>query len=148
MSVSVKVKINTLGIQKKLNKLLKDKGTLTACHNLLFKMCDPYVPFDTGTLSQSVEVTDKYVRYLQPYAHYMYTGIVYGPNIPIIENGVVVGFFSRPGVKKTPTGNYINYDKTHHPLATHHWDEAMMNVQGSEFTSQIQAILEERAKHI
>lgn len=148
MAIKVKVDLNKAKLVDKLDKLVNDKGTMLACHNLLFKMMTPYVPFDTGLLSQDVEITENYVRYKQPYAHYMYEGIVYGPNIPIVQNGVVVGFFSRPDVKKTPTGRYMNYDKTHHPLATRHWDEAMMRAKGKSFTKQIEKILSARIKKI
>lgn len=148
MSVKLNVTIDSKKIHDKLDQIVNDKQTMLACHNLLFKMMTPYVPFDTGLLSQDVEVTENYVRYKQPYAHYMYEGLVYGPNIPIVQNGVVVGFFSRPGIKKSLTGAYINYDKTHHPLATRHWDEAMMRVQGDSFRAQTKKILERMAKKV
>lgn len=148
MALTVKVNPNSKNLKGKLDRLLNDKSTMTACHNLLFKMMTPYVPFDTGILSQDVEITDKHVRYNQPYAHYMYEGIVYGPNIPIVQNGVVVGWYSRPGIKKSPTGRYMTYDKTHHPLATRHWDEAMMRVQGDSFTKQVGKILAARANKV
>jgi len=146
MALKVKCSVDASKFAKKYSQLLSDDKTMLACHNLLFKMETPYVPFDTGVLSQSVEVTPNYVMYKQPYAHYMYEGIVYGPNIPIMENGVVVGFFSRPGIKKTSTGRYINYDKSHHPLATHHWDQAMLRTEGEAFRQGIGKILERRAK--
>lgn len=149
MAVTIKVKGNAIDkIKDKLDKVTRDKATLIACHNLMYKMMDPYVPFDTGTLAQNVEITDEHIRYKQPYAHYMYGGIVYGPNIPIVQNGVVVGFYSQPGIKKIPTGEYINYDKAHHPLATSHWDEAMMRTEGYSFTNQILQILERNAKKL
>ena len=146
--MSITVKVDASKLQNKLDRLTKDHDTMLACHNLLFKMMTPYVPFDTGTLSQDVEVTDKYVRYKQPYAHYMYEGVVYGPNIPIIQNGTVVGFFSRPGIKKSPTGAMINYDQSHHPLATRHWDEAMLRTQRYSFTKQIGKIFQARSKKV
>lgn len=148
MALSIKCNIDASKFASRFSQLLTDDATMTAVHNLLFKMETPYVPFDTGTLSQSVEVTADHVKYTQPYAHYMYEGIVYGPNIPIIENGVVVGFFSRPGVKKTPTGRYINYDTAHHARATHHWDQAMLLAEGDVFRKQIEKILERQAKKL
>lgn len=141
MAIKVDVKVDTKKLKGKLHALINDKTTMTAAHNILYKMMDPYVPFDTGTLSQNVEITEKHVRYKQPYAHYMYEGIVYGPNIPIIKDGVVVGYFSRPGITKTPQGRYINYDKAHHPLATRQWDKAMMQTQGDSLRKQLQKLL-------
>lgn len=148
MALRIKCSVDASEFGKKFSKLLTDDKTMLAVHSLLFKMQTPYVPFDTGTLSQNVEVTAKHVKYKQPYAHYMYEGVVYGPNIPIIQNGVVVGFFSRPGVKKTPTGKYINYDKSHHPLATSHWDMVMLANEGDAFQRQVEKILERNAKKL
>lgn len=148
MALKIKVNVDASKFAIRFSQLLTNKETMTAVHNLLFKMETPYVPFDTGTLSQSVEVNEKHVKYKQPYAHYMYEGIVYGPNIPIIEDGKVVGFYSRPGVKKTPTGEYINYDTSHHARATHHWDQAMLQTEGDSFRAQIEKILERMAKKL
>lgn len=148
MAVKISVNVDQKRLKEKLLDLVNDPATMLAAHNLLYKKMDPYVPFDTGTMAQSVEITSQHVRYTQPYAHYMYEGIVYGPNIPIIENGVVVGFFSRPGVTKTPTGKYIVYDKTHHPLATRHWDEAMMRAEGESFTKQLEKLLISRMNKV
>ena len=74
-----------------------------------------------------------------PYAHYQFEGIVYGPNIPIIENGVIVGWFSPPN--KQPTGASIQYSTEKHPQATHHWHEAMMRDRRDEFTQDIKDII-------
>ena len=146
--IKVSVNFNSSKVIGKLKQLLNDEGTMIAAHNLLLQKMTPYVPFDTGTLSQDVDITKDYVRYKQPYAHYMYEGIVYGPSIPIIKDGVVVGFYSRPGVKKTPTGEYINYDKSHHPLATSHWDKAMMESEGDAFIKQLEKLFIARLKKL
>ena len=147
MGIKFKVNINPRYFDK-IKQLQNDKEVMTAIHNTMARRFDKYVPFDTGLLSQTTQVTDKYVRYNQPYAHYMYEGVVYGPNIPIIENGEVVGFYSRPGVKKTPTGEYMNYDKSHHPLATRHWDEAMMRTEGDAFNREVEEIIKRRIEKL
>ena len=36
------------------------------------RLCDPYVPFDTGTLKNTAEVGQTYVDYITPYAHRQY----------------------------------------------------------------------------
>lgn len=146
-SVQVKVEINDATIKRKLDSLI-DSRTMLQIHNLLAKMCDPYVPFDEGVLSQSVDISPESVRYTQPYARYQYYGEVYGPNIPIIENGVVVGWFSPPGQKKHPTGRPINYNTNSHPLATSKWNEAMMRDHREEFIEQVRQILRQRAREI
>lgn len=115
--VNVSVKLNDQAIQDKMNKLC-DETTMLEIHNLLAKMCDPYVPFLEGPLSQTTEITPKYVRYTQPYAHYQYYG---------------VGF---------------NHTKDYHPLASAKWDEAMLRDKREEFLMQVKEILVRRAKEL
>lgn len=146
--VTVNVNIDDDEIQNKLNRILSDPSVGLAIHNLLAKMCDPYVPMDEGHLAQTLEITPHYVRYTSPYAHYMYEGIVYGPNIPIIKDGVITGWFSPPGKAKHPTGKDIEYDLSKHPLASRHWDKRMMEAVGDEFIAGVRAILKAKAGEI
>lgn len=36
------------------------------------RLCDPYVPFDTGTLKNTKNVTPTYIHYVSPYAAKQY----------------------------------------------------------------------------
>ena len=136
------VDVNVTKIQTFFAGLNDDAEIKLLVHNAFAKELNPYVPMQTGVLSQTPIITDKGVTYTQPYAHYQYTGIVYGPNIPVIENGTVTGWFSPPGKgSKHPTGRQINYSTELHPLATHHWDEARMRDRGSEFTKEVEKII-------
>lgn len=146
--ITTQVIINEESLENKLNKLIQDKATMTEVHSLFAQMCNPYVPMDEGVLSQTLEITDKSVRYNVPYAHYQYIGEVYGPNIPIIEDGVIVGWFSPPGQPKTPTGRPIEYNTEKHPLATKEWDKAMIRDRGDEFKARVTEILKRRAKEL
>ena len=67
------------------------------------------------------------VVYPGPYAHYMYYGEVYGPNIPVFEDdsGVPTRYFSPPGRKKHPTGRELQYKTDVNPLAGSYWFERM-----------------------
>lgn len=112
-----KVKIPDTIIRKKLNEILDTKTRLECC-DLYAKMMDPYVPFLEGPLSQTVQVTPKYVGYFQPYAHYQYEGI------------------------------WFKHTLDYHPLASARWDKAMMRDKGKEFTAQIQSILIRRASEV
>ena len=89
----------------------------------------PYTPRRNGMLEQSVKlgtvIGSGTLRYLSPYARYLYYGEVYGPNIPIFEGGQLVGFFSPKGQKKHPTGQQMNYDTSRHPQAGKLWFERM-----------------------
>lgn len=94
----------------------------------IIRECFPYVPFDEGILAGSAntatEIGSGEIIYDTPYARYQYYGEVYGPNIPIVENGTITGYFSPP--EKYPTGEKIQYKQDKHPLAGSHWfDRAM-----------------------
>lgn len=85
--------------------------------------CDPLIPFQQGALRNSVNYPEGIyggvIEYNTPYAHLMYVGEIYGPNIPIYDGGGnLVGFFSPP--KKNPTGRPIHY---HTDGTTDHWFE-------------------------
>jgi len=148
MNITTEVNINSKGVTSKIENLL-DENTMLQIQNLFAKVIDPYVPMDTGSLAHTIEVTSKGVKYNVPYAHYMYIGLVYGPNIPIIENGEIVGWFSPPGKgSKYPTGRPINYDLSAHPLATSHWDQVAMQTQMTKFESDVKKILVRRAKEL
>ena len=88
----------------------------------------PYLPFDEGILAGSAntatEIGSGEIVYDTPYARYLYYGEVYGPNIPIVENGEIVGYWSPP--EKHPTGEELMFNTDKHPLAGSHWfDRAM-----------------------
>ena len=90
-------------------------------NKFLAELFEPYVPFDTGVLANSVEVTAEGISYNTDYAHYVYEGEVYGPNLQIVdkETGEIV-WRSPKGKSKYPTGRLMTYTN---PLATRHWDE-------------------------
>ena len=83
--------------------------------------------------------------YLQPGeldgGHYLYMGEIYGPNIPIYDGGELMGFWSPP--HKTPTGRKLKYSTFRHPLATDHWDQAMMTARKDELTAAYTKYLKE-----
>ena len=94
----------------------------------VIRECFPYVPFDEGILAGSAntatEIGSGEVVYDTPYARYQFYGEIYGPNIPIVENGVIVGYRSPP--EKYPTGRPLQYNTDKNPLAGSHWfDRAM-----------------------
>ncbi len=95
----------------------------------VIRQCEPYVPFDEGVLTASAmlatNIGSGLVVYDTPYAHYMYYGEVYGPNIPKYDaDGDLVGFWSPP--IKHPTGKKLTYNLEKHPQAGSHWfDRAM-----------------------
>jgi hypothetical protein len=109
--------------------------------------CMPYVPHDTGTLETSpyavTVIGSGEVVYPGPYAHYMYYGEVYGPNIPVFidDSGEPAYFFSPPGEKKHPTGKQLQYSTDYNPLAGPFWLERMK-------ADHLQDIIEDARKNV
>lgn len=93
----------------------------------VLKLMVPYTPMDTGNLIKSAiastVIGSGKIQYNAPYAKYLYYGVVYGPNIPIFENGTLIGFRSPP--KKESTGRPLQYSTEKHPLAGKLWFERM-----------------------
>ena len=92
--------------------------------------CTPYVPASPNrTLEFSAQVSTEIgsgqVIWNTPYAHYQYMGVVYGPNIPIIQDGVLMGWFSPPGRPKHPTDRELTYDTSQNPMGGPYWFERM-----------------------
>lgn len=85
------------------------------------KAMDPYVPMQTGTLKNSRVIVPDGVIYPGPYAHYQYMGEIWGPNVPIMQNGMIVGFFSK--ALKHPTGRPLTYHGA--PMRGALWDVRM-----------------------
>lgn len=116
--------LETLGLQEggRVQKVI-DKSVID--------YCIPYVPHDTGALEISAysatEIGSGEVVYPGPYAHYMFYGEVYGPNIPVFvdDSGEPAYFFSPPGRKKHPTGRALQYNRDVNPLAGAFWAQRM-----------------------
>ena len=92
--------------------------------------CKPYTPASPDrtlefSAQMSTEIGSGEVIWNTPYAHYQYMGIVYGPNIPIIQDGVLMGYFSPPGRPKHPTDRDLTYDQAQNPMAGSYWFERM-----------------------
>lgn len=71
---------------------------------------DKYVPYDTGMLRTNVSKTTDTITYESPYAHYQYIGTLY-----VMGNGKGAyydpdyGFWSKPGVAKSPSEKSLIY---------------------------------------
>lgn len=106
----------------------------------VIRECFPYVPFDEGILAGSAntatEIGSGEVVYDTPYARYQYYGEVYGPSIPIVENGAIIGYWSPP--EKYPTGRKLQYSPEHNPLAGSHWFDRAMADHKKEILKEAQ----------
>ncbi len=115
------IKFNVEVDETTLNTALQDLITddvMLQIQNLFAKTINPWVPFLEGPLSQTLEITPEYVRYLQPYAHYQYVG------------------------------DNFNHTIDYHPLASARWDKVAMQTELESFEQQIQDILARRARDL
>ena len=115
--ISYKVHVDDKALRKQMENLLDDKVMLEI-QTLFAKTIDPWVPFLEGPLSQTLEITPEYVKYLVPYAHYQYTG------------------------------DNFNHTKDYHPLATARWDKVAMQTELDSFMANVKKILERRAREL
>ena len=103
--------INDVGINQKFNLFMAQE-----CMRLM----NPFVPMDTGALSQTVETKADskrgIVHYTVPYAHRQYNGTSF------------------------------NFSKEKHPLATHHWDTAMLTAKKTQLIKTLEKYREGLAK--
>lgn len=95
--------------------------------------CDPLIPFQQGALRNSVNypsgIYGGEIEWNTSYAHYLYVGRVYGPNIPIYDDeGNLTGYWSPP--KKHPTGKEIQY---HTPGTGKEWFETAKQRHGADW---------------
>lgn len=104
----------------------------------------PFIPFDSGALAKSCYRAtvpgSGVVEWPGPYAHYMWEGEVYGPNIPVFDDdsGVPTGWFSPPGKKKHPTGRKLEYTHDKNALAGPRWIEPMKAAYMDEILNEAQ----------
>ena len=108
--------------------------------NQCYRYMDKYVPRRDGNLRKNVDLSNpELIIYESDYAHYQYEGKVMGPNIPIKENGEIVGYFSPKGGRKHYTGKDIHY-KT--PGTYDHWDKVMVKNDMTKLVENVQRYVE------
>lgn len=119
-------------IQKKLSYLLDDWEVQEGVTKIVRDAMNQFVPRKTGNLAHDTEIYNDEIIWLAPYAHYQYTGFVYGPNFLVTdadgnpkldENGEQI-WRTPKGTEKYNTGRFLNY---HTPGTGSRWDEALMD---------------------
>lgn len=128
MKIEIKVDERSINlIAKRLLRLPKELETDSTLGEQIASAArdriDKYVPFDTGQLAGTVTVLPWKLIYTRDGVWINYGGI-------------------------SQSGKAINYTKTHHPLATHHWEQAMINHEGKEFTEDVSKLIMERIKRL
>ena len=149
--MSFKFSLDTSRLISEVNEVLDDPYVRREFHRLLAEMCEEYVPYDTGKLSdRGTYYTADGVHYGVgiPYAHYVYEGIVYGPNISYIDKKTGELKWTSPVSPKHDTGRAMTYQLDGHPKATSHWDEAMLREKGDEFRAKVELIIQRRLRKL
>ena len=103
--------------------------------------CDPYVPKKQGILKNTAQIAPdgSAITYAQPYAHYQFTGKVYGPNV-LTKAGW--RSMAKKGAKY-PTGRSLKH--TGAPMRGPHWDKRMMADHRKDIEADIAAYLQQEA---
>ena len=96
--------LRTGAVRKRLLAVMSDKETMREVHKKLKEFVEPFVPMDTGNLRDHARALPSGVVYETPYANYQYQGDVWGPNIPIIKGGTIIGWKDTPMSAKHPMG--------------------------------------------
>lgn len=99
---------------KKTTAEIFDKQAKLFISSTLAKYMDPYVPFDTGKLSNTILIDETGILYNVDYAERVY----YGKD--------------------------FNFQKTHHPLAAALWDEVTMAHHKDQVMQEIEKYIESR----
>lgn len=101
------------------------------------KLMNPYIPALKPGLSRNVRVYVEggkgIVHYLSPYARYQYCGKVMISRNPGVKESAKI-------VKKPE--KELKYSTFRHPLATSHWDQAMMTAHGDDLVQAMQKYVE------
>lgn len=125
--MSVKVEIYSPG---QTVKRIFNKDVMKYAHTRLHAYCSPYVPMDSGTLDQKVNITEEYVHYKSPDAHFQWAGKVF-----VDDRGST---YAKRSTSKHPTSRKLKYSTDKHPLATSHWEQAMAVAKGEQLAADIE----------
>ena len=116
--------------------------------NEVLRLSDEYVPMNTGVLKNSAFVSPMgdAVVYPQPYAHYLYEGVLYVD--PITKKGAfhdpVTGrFWSRPLTQKERSDTPLHY--AGEPKRGKKWVERMWNDHGDEIIEAVENFIVRKA---
>ena len=131
----IRVKLDSTALQERLLSVVDRESTRRGINQIVGEMTNKYVPAKTGALRDSMKAGPKTITWSAPYARYQYYGEVYGPNFPIESGGNIVGWFSRPGEKKVPTGRELGIPGEWKgwtfgyttPGTRHHWYKQLLD---------------------
>lgn len=95
----------------KINQKFFSEKKQAECSAKVAEFMKPFVPRESGNLMENYSIEQDEIIYNAPYARKMYYG------------------------------NNLNFSKEMNPLATSHWNEAMVAAKGTELAKEIERII-------
>lgn len=129
------VKVNA-SLKDKLSNFVDDETRLFA-QNTLYRYMAPYTPMRTGLLRDNVEITKDGIRYLSPYARYLYNGQLM---VSAVTGSAWAKHDEPPKVLADPPKE-LRYSHDVSPLATSHWGQAAMDAKGDSIVAEIEEFI-------
>lgn len=133
--MSTVVKVNA-SLKDKLSNFVDDETRLFA-QNTLYRYMSPYTPMVTGMLRDNVEISKDGVRYLSPYARYLYNGQLM---VSSVTGSAWAKHDEPPKVLANPPKE-LRYSHDVSPLATSHWGQAAMDAKGDSIVAEIEEFI-------
>lgn len=102
------------------------------------RLMNPYVPARDMVLSRNVrayvEGDEGIVHYMSPYARYQHEGM-------LMVSRITGSPWARHGESKVLTNKKLEHSRSRHPLATSHWEKAMMTAKGEAYIASVDAYI-------
>ena len=133
MDFKIKIKMNSTNKIIKDHNLEEDGSVNKYLRDEVDRLCDPYVPMETGTLKNTKQYPSNHeIKYIMPYAHYMYKGKkAVGPSKP-------------KGVKRTISNQPLQYQGA--PKRGSEWDKRMMRDKGKQVAKDVEKYIKKGGK--
>lgn len=114
----LRFKVHTQGLAA-LKKRMQRNASFAECEvaNAVAQNTVPFVPARNLVLTERTQVFKNFIIYPDPYAHYLYRGILY-------VNPVNGSSWVRKGKRKVPTSKPLKISRAVHPKAQSKWLEA------------------------
>lgn len=113
--IKTDVTVNIDAIKSKIESVINDSAVMTEVHQTFAGIIDPWIPFDTGNMSQEeISISAECVTYYAEYARKQYYGTEF------------------------------NHTRTHHPLATAYWDKVAMQTEKEHLAQEVHDIIVRR----
>ena len=119
--MAIIIKFDTAKITEQIEGTLDDKAKLFF-YNEFYRYMEKYVPADTLSMYDTVDISSDGIFFLMPYS-------------------------SQPYYGKTKEGNPMHFKTDKHPLATDHWDIATWNAKGDEICRNLQDFINRRNRN-